>query len=288
MIIHEKNREYELDITDSTCCVIASFPEISQSLPFYIYCAGHMFGKEKLYAKTWYLKGYHMLITTDGSGEFFYRGSRYILKKNDVIFFDCTEFHEYHTAGSHWSYYYIRMDGTSAKTYADHINGSSVFIYHCADLSNIADACEKCIDLCISPNDNALFEISDLLSNILTEIAMNRHKSISSGLSSSVALAKEYIDSNFSIPVSLDDLAKHVHLSKYTLCRQFTSQMGISPHGYITRARIAESKRLLVTTRKPVSEISELVGYKNTNIFIRNFKKSEGCSPCSFRNKNTY
>ena len=287
MIIREKHREYDLDITDNTCCVIASFSELAKALPFYIYCAGQICGLENLYAKNWYLKGYHLIATTEGQGDFTYRGKTYRLKKGDTILFDCTEFHEYHTVGGVWNYYYIRMDGASAQAYADHINGPDLFVYG-SGIDRISGICEKCIDLCISADDNSLFEISNLLSELLTEIAMGRNRKISSKFTDPVSRAKDYIDAHFRENISLEALAEKVHTSKYHLCRQFREQTGVPPHSYISSARMSEARRLLITTKKTVSEIGETVGYGNANIFIRNFNKSEGCSPLTFRNRNSY
>lgn len=51
MIVREPNREYNLDITDESCGVIANASALARSLPFFVYCAGRSVQKRNAILK---------------------------------------------------------------------------------------------------------------------------------------------------------------------------------------------------------------------------------------------
>jgi YesN/AraC family two-component response regulator len=55
---------------------------------------------------------------------------------------------------------------------------------------------------------------------------------------------------------------------------------------YLITRRVAEAKKLLLTTNATVEEISRQVGYENSNYFSMLFKKINGTSPGRFRQEN--
>ena len=52
---------------------------------------------------------------------------------------------------------------------------------------------------------------------------------------------------------------------------------------YITLKRIEKAKHLLETTEKNIYTIAEESGFKDTNYFIRTFKKLEGITPNKYK-----
>ena len=71
------------------------------------------------------------------------------------------------------------------------------------------------------------------------------------------------------------------------LSKQFKSLFDIALLEYIQKARINESARLLIYSDLLVNEISNKLGFVNTNVFIRLFKKFVGTTPGTFRNAHT-
>lgn len=289
MIVREPNREYNLDITDESCGVIANASALARSLPFFIYCAGQIGAKKECYTKTWYLEGFLLLVTTRGQGSFTYQGKTCILGAGDVVFIDCTQYHEYCTLGDFWENYYIRFDGSAAGIYHDYINRGGWRVLSCSDINATKKLVGEIINLCLSPDEHAPLEISLALSRILTELAVSAHKGMdASELSPSVQQAKEFIDQHYAGQITLNDIARASLLSPYHLSRTFKTQIGVSPHAYLNQRRLDKAKRLLLTTQMTVQDISDRVGFSNVNILIRSFKNAAGMTPTAFRSKNFY
>jgi len=98
-----------------------------------------------------------------------------------------------------------------------------------------------------------------------------------------VERAIEFMHSNLSEEVTIDDLAGAANFSKFHFTRLFGSVTGVSPARYLTALRLAEAKRLLLQSESSVAEISYQVGYNSPGTFSSRFKMCVGLSPTAFR-----
>lgn len=94
---------------------------------------------------------------------------------------------------------------------------------------------------------------------------------------------KDYLDQNLHREISLDELAKNVHMSKYHLSRQFKNTFGTSPIQYHLHSRLNKAKEMLVTTRHSIGYIADNVGFQSISSFSRAFKTKEKMSPSIYR-----
>ncbi|MEX1656953.1 helix-turn-helix transcriptional regulator [Streptomyces pseudovenezuelae] len=84
-------------------------------------------------------------------------------------------------------------------------------------------------------------------------------------------------------PLTLDDLAHSVMLSKYHFLRVFSRVTGVTPGRFLTAVRLQEAKRLLLSTSFNVAEVAVRVGYSSTGSFTRRFTELVGLSPTQYR-----
>jgi YesN/AraC family two-component response regulator len=68
-----------------------------------------------------------------------------------------------------------------------------------------------------------------------------------------------------------------------SLSAKFKKETGCTLTDYINQRRVNASLILLVTTKLPVGEVAEKVGYINRNYYSRIFKKIEGMTPKEYR-----
>lgn len=97
------------------------------------------------------------------------------------------------------------------------------------------------------------------------------------------ALVKRYIDVHHKENLTLDDLAKHAHISKYYMVHSFKKEYGISPIRYLQFKRIAESKLLLEETEMSAAQIAQVLGFSSASQFSQCFKRLNTISPSEFR-----
>lgn len=99
-------------------------------------------------------------------------------------------------------------------------------------------------------------------------------------------LAK-YIRSHFGYNLSLEFLARNMHLSREYLSRYFKKHMGKTIFEYITEVRTEKAKQMLTTTTHSVSDICEYCGYNSIGNFQKSFKKVTGVSPSKYRKEHS-
>ncbi len=96
-------------------------------------------------------------------------------------------------------------------------------------------------------------------------------------------LVKNYIKSNLTEKITLNDIAGTLHCSTVTLTEHFKNEFGITVMEYVTKKRMQLSERLLIMTKAPLREIAALSGFADVEYFSRTFKKFHGISPAAWR-----
>ncbi len=82
-------------------------------------------------------------------------------------------------------------------------------------------------------------------------------------------------------------LAINVNVSRSKLQAEFKELYGFGVWNFVKKIRLAQSKRLLIETIDPVSEIATSVGYSDFRAFDKEFKKLHKQTPNEFRSENT-
>lgn len=99
-----------------------------------------------------------------------------------------------------------------------------------------------------------------------------------------VKRTKQYVISNLSKPLTLQEIAEKVHLEPHYLCTLFKKQTGTTVMQYIINQRIDLAKRLIITQEEKLYQIAEQCGFDNYNHFSHTFKSITGLSAVQYRN----
>lgn len=83
--------------------------------------------------------------------------------------------------------------------------------------------------------------------------------------------------------VTIDDMARSAMFSKFYFSRMFHQATGVSPGRFLAAMRLAEAKRLLLSTSITVADISNRVGYASVGTFSSRFSSRVGVSPTMYR-----
>ena len=97
--------------------------------------------------------------------------------------------------------------------------------------------------------------------------------------------AKAFISGHYGDPVSLEEMARTVHVSTFYFCKMFKKATGLTFTDYLGRVRVEKAKNLLLNPHLRVSEIAYTVGFRSLTHFSRLFRKLAGESPSGFREK---
>lgn len=94
-----------------------------------------------------------------------------------------------------------------------------------------------------------------------------------------------YLVAHLDQPLTLEYLAKQLHISPRTLQRHCRQLLGRTPLQYLTELRIAKACQLLQETDLPVATVGQKVGLPEANYFARTFRQYRGVSPREYRHR---
>ena len=94
----------------------------------------------------------------------------------------------------------------------------------------------------------------------------------------------DYIDGHITMGITVEELADHVHMSKYHFLRKFKEQTGVTVHSFVLNKRLIHASEELVRGRS-LSEAWQSAGFTDYSSFLRNFKKAFGVSPGKYRDQ---
>jgi AraC-like DNA-binding protein len=92
-----------------------------------------------------------------------------------------------------------------------------------------------------------------------------------------------YMEQHHAEELTVRGLALVAHMSETSLFRLFRRIVGRSPVDYLIRLRIGKAAGLLRREQLRIKEVSDAVGFSDSNYFTRQFRKVTGMSPRDYR-----
>ena len=95
-----------------------------------------------------------------------------------------------------------------------------------------------------------------------------------------------FIEQNYPDPITLEDIANSIHVSKSECCRCFSRAVNMTPFQYLMHYRILKAADIIQHNLKnpaPISELAISVGFNNTSYFNKRFREYFGCTPTQYR-----
>lgn len=91
-----------------------------------------------------------------------------------------------------------------------------------------------------------------------------------------------FMEQHFADRIYLDQICRHVGLSRSTLLRAFTKSKGVTPYSYLENIRIGEAKKLLELGVPPI-EAAMQTGFSDQSHFSNYFNRFIGLAPGLYR-----
>ena len=148
----------------------------------------------------------------------------------------------------------------------------------------LLSAFQRLIDLLAEPNDIPILAPiiqREILYRLLVGDQGTRLRQIASAGSQSqqVARAIDWLKSNFTRPLRIDDLASQVNMSPSTFHHHFRTLTAMSPLQYQKWLRLNEARRLMLTENTDAATAAFNVGYESPSQFSREYSRLFGSPP---------
>lgn len=229
---------------------------------------------------------YEIEIITEGEGTQLLNGNTYFLKRGDAYIIKPTDFHSISTNHT-LKLYNIKFDEAllSDTVFLKHIDLTSDYFAH---IDN------EHFDMILSIIKSLEYEIShqkeystamkhNLLEHLAISILRNCKKENTVSQDLKLKEILYFINQNYKSRLSLEDVSKHVGYTPSYFSNWFHNTIGKTYTEYINNLRLAEAKRLLLSTSKSATEIGFAVGFSSFSGFLKEFKKKYGITPSNLR-----
>ncbi len=125
--------------------------------------------------------------------------------------------------------------------------------------------------------------LTSLSERMLCDFAEAVHKKQTMNYSLLIIDTINYINFSISTNLKITEIAKYIGVSEAHLSRQFKSEVGETISNYIKIKRMNKAAELLRATTLPIQNISNYVGYADSNYFVKLFKSVYTLSPSAYR-----
>jgi AraC-like DNA-binding protein len=94
-----------------------------------------------------------------------------------------------------------------------------------------------------------------------------------------------YIEKHFQRPITINELANHLHMSRSTVQRLFEKHFIESFSEHLKNYRVGKACEMLINESLPIAIISERAGFTNLSNFNRQFRHCKKMTPRQFRDR---
>lgn len=226
-------------------------------------------------------------IMQGNSWNFDYRGNKFTVPP---LSFTLTQPGEVHKA-SFESHFNCRFNGLRVKTkLLQKLAEETTDNYQAIPLFSIPVVSDKELSKLIfifhnlvENSKESILKQESLLFHILEKILVRHTKNPSTSKNignehQPIQRVKDYLNDNYALDISLEELAGIANFSPFYLNRAFRKQVGIPPHKYQILIRIARAKALL-TSNLSISQVAVKTGFSSQSHFGWHFKKIMGVTP---------
>ena len=216
------------------------------------------------------------LWVNNGSGRFNVNGDEFTLKEGEGVFIrhDVPNFYSGDVFGTGWCSFFC------TEEFLNYVIGDTkYFIFKMTDyLKSEAEA----IRILANGNSTTLALSSAGYSYVCSFFETVLYKE-----DDAIIKINAYLENNYSSIVSLDDLAMHVGMDKYALCKYYKKKRQTTIMDALLSVRISKAKRMLRYGNDNVEEIGKKCGFESPSYFCKRFREIVGVTPLQYR-KNIF
>lgn len=237
-------------------------------------------------------QGYLFQYTLDGYGIYESKGNKHILTKGKAFFISFPEDSRYYfqqpldASTAYWKFFYIHFTGPAVEPFYKRIRDVAGPVMDLGVDNILVNAFSNIYNTLQSKKQLDRYIGSEWLYRFLISLLRNVELPSSSKTSPHVTIAKDWIKSNYTKPVNLEDMCPQIGVSYAHLTRLFYKEHGITPVQYLTQIRLELGIQLLLNTNQSIKVIAEQCGFISANYFTKAFKKALRITPSEYRRQH--
>ena len=226
----------------------------------------------------------HYIIS--GSGTYTYNGVTYTLQGGDAFLVTPYQEITYRADSTDpWEYCWVGFHGSDVPS----ILQSTDFGEDTPYIQQVPDGglFQELLQAIYDSRGNAFVHAVEMSGKLYAALAFLIRRARSARLQavsdrSYVQKGIEYITSHYAYPITIDEVADYVGISRSHLFREFRRHTDKSPKEYLTEFRIHQACFLLRESSLSITAIANSTGFDNSMYFSKVFRKEKGMSPSEY------
>ena len=245
---------------------------------------------------------YEMIYVADGRVQFTIGNKTYIAEKNNLLFINNVEPHEYEVLDYPYKRFVVMMKPQFIHSTVNDSLLTSILYHRSEDYSHLIrlkPGTEEPIRSILSLmrkefreerplwETQLKFQFYQLLICLYRiskdYFPLSKYENSEDHRYKTVIEVQKYIETNCEQDLNLTELSNRFHIDSYYLCHLFKEIAGYTVKSYLLLQRVSRAKDLLCYTDYSVTDVGFHVGFNNVSHFIRTFKKHVGTTPYQYR-----
>lgn len=227
-----------------------------------------------------YVKSGKGILRADG-------GTEYQIGEGDLAWIDCRQAYGHCSSEDQpWELMWVHFDGGEVAAYYEFFKKANhVPVLHFLKTDVLAE-CLQQLKLVQQQKDvYGEFRSAHLLNQIMTLVVLEMKKKeqmVSQELFEGI---RAFIAENYTHDNLMQEIQDKFASCEFDIQQEFARRYGLELWDYILNRKFTVAKELLRFSIKPVAEIVEESGIRNTDLFYQLFKENERMSPEEYRKK---
>ncbi|WP_157019958.1 AraC family transcriptional regulator [Mesorhizobium xinjiangense] len=228
--------------------------------------------------------GQDILFCLSGAGTVETLGDRIEVKPGHLVWI-ANEAPHMHAANGHdpWTLLWFRLDGPNPARLREKLFGEDPSHTRFAENANPAPWFERLFVAMRSRDVGLDLRLNHLVAEFLTILDRNLAGRAREELPPPLAALVGAMRANLRLGWSAAEISAVTGLGQSQTRRLFRRHLRTSPRQWLIRERLTQAQAMLVQTSAPLAEIAELCGFCDVYHLSRDFKRSVGAAPSSWR-----
>ncbi|MDF2658307.1 MAG: transcriptional regulator [Paenibacillus sp.] len=249
---------------------------------------GYLPGRTSFRRDAVFMNKWAVIFIAGGAGTYQVNdGEKQQVKANSLfMFYPGAVFHYGPDPGGFWDEYYFTIEGPRIQEWLDSWLFESGTVQPVQSDEDQQNKIERIFMLMDSGVPINVDRAAMLLESLLFEFMMHARSAPQTHKNEDTLSLLDDIAKTLYRPFQPEQLCTRHHISISTLKRTVKKVTGYPLHEYVHRLKVAEAKKLLISTERTFKVIATALGYRDVFYFSRLFKKYAGMSPRHYKMTN--
>ncbi len=226
------------------------------------------------------MKMHQIAIVTKGNGKMMIHDEDISLSQGDVFCLSKNQAHRYFATEPPMHSLWILFDGTASDTLMELLTDGTGCLY-LSSVPGIQSRIQSIVKHAEQNGQNQ--QLSPMIYELLMELLRQKEQTGSDN-TKRLEPAIRYMEEHLQKPLSLEEIASVLALSKFQFCKLFRETYLITPFTYLTQLRLQNAKELL--SQNPNISVKEAAlssGFRDVSYFGAVFRRHERMTPKEFQ-----